>query len=192
MSKLSSIILTVLLFSLSLVPLLWFPGKTILLGYDSVFPLFPLDFLSSRIYSWSAGVGFGMDQSGLQGSLLVHFIDSIPYFFGASPQLAQKVVMSFWFFAIIFSAYFLGDRLEKEKFIQNPYFKHIFSLLYAFNFYTLQAWWSIERTKFSLMVATPFILAILFPLIIKKLSFRLILKSSIFSALILSVFSGGR
>ena len=115
MSKVEKIIFTVFIFFLSLVPLLWFNENQILLGYDNVFPLNPSAFLLDRMYSWTSTVPFGADQSGSQGSLIIHLIDSIPLFLGFDIQSSQKIVFSLWFFLILFSAYILIVRLEKRQ-----------------------------------------------------------------------------
>lgn len=181
-----------LLFSIiSLIPLLWFPNNEILLGYDNVYPLNHGDFLADRIFSWSSAQGFYADQSGVQGSLIIHFIDSIPQFIGFSDQSSQKIVYCFWFFMLLLSPFILAVRLEKFNFIQEKYVKYIFPILYAVNFYVLQAWWVAERTKFSLLVATPFILAIIFPMLKSALNLKKIFKDSVLCAIILSIFNGG-
>lgn len=187
----SSFILAALLFFLSLLPLLWFPGQTILLGYDNVFPLAPVSFMIDRVYSWTDTLGFGSDQSGIQGSLPIHFFDVLPQLFYLSHQQSQQVTTVFWFFLILFSAYFFVRRLEKVGLINSGYVRYFFPALYALNFYILQAWWIFERTKFSLVVATPFILSIVIPLLHSKKSWRDILRSAIACSFVLSIFNGG-
>lgn len=191
MTKIEKIIFTGFIFLLSLVPLLWFHGNQILLGYDNVYPLNPGAFLLNRIFSWTSTVPFGMDQSGVQGSLIVHLIDSLPLFLGFSVQSAQKIVFSFWFFLILASAYVLIVKLEKAKLVDAPYLRYIFPVLYAFNFYILQAWWIAERTKFSLVVAAPLILSIILPMIKTQLSFSKVIKNSIICAFVLTILNGG-
>lgn len=191
MSKIQKTILTVFLFVLSFTPLLWFPGNSILLGYDNVYPLNPEAFLRDRIFSWSTTQGLGVDQSGIQGSLPIHIIDALPLLLGASPQLAQKIVFSLWFFLLLLSSYIFILALERNGFIKNPYLRYIFPILYVFNFYILQAWWIAERTKFSLVVATPLILSIIFPFLRETLTRGKILKASLICTLILSFFNGG-
>src|SRR5581483_6492207 len=191
MTKIEKIFFTCFIFILALVPLLWFHGNQILLGYDNVFPLNPIAFLSDRIFSWTQTIPFGADQSGTQGSLIIHFIDSVPILLGFSAQVAQKFVFSFWFFFILFSAYFLIWKLERARLVTSPYLRYIFPVLYAFNFYILQAWWIAERTKFSLVVATPLILSILLPMITQQLSLAKIVKNAGYCVLILSLFNGG-
>lgn len=189
--KRSSLFLTVFIFALSLIPNLWFHKNQILLGYDNIYPLNALDFLRDRLFSWSSIQGFGYDQSGQQGSLMIHFIDSIPQFLGLSTQLSQRITFCFWFFMLIFSAYFLVLRLEKYGFINNRYLKYIFPVLYSVNFYVLQAWWVVERTKFSLMVATPLILSLLLSYIKFSISKKSVVSKAIIAAGILTVLNGG-
>lgn len=189
--SLSKIVLTLVVFGLSLTPILWFKGDQILIGYDNVYPLNPVEFLKDRFFSWTQAQNFGHDQSGVQGSLIIHFIDSIPSFFGFSSQLSQKIVFSFWFFLLILSPYILIQRLEKYGFIKAKYLRYIFPVLIAFNFYILQAWWVAERAKFSVIIATLLILSLLVPLIKLKLTKMILIRNSFICATILAVFNGG-
>lgn len=191
MKKIEKIILVLFLFSFSFVPFLWFPKDQILIGYDNVYPINGVAFLKDRIFSWTTTSGFDMDQSGIQGSLIIHFIDAIPQFFGFSTQLSQKIVFSFWFFLLLFSPYFFITRLEKIGLIKSSYLRYFFPILYAFNFYILQAWWVAERTKFSLVIVMPLILSLILPMALRKFSIRGILKTALICSLLLSVFNGG-
>lgn len=183
--------LTILVFSLSFIPFLWFKNDQILLGYDNVFPLNAAAFLKDRFFSWSLTQGFGFDQSGQQGSLIIHFIDSVPELLGASHQLSQKIVFSLWFFLLILSSYIFVIRLEKYGFLKSKYLRFLFPVLYSLSFYVLQAWWVAERAKFSLVVAAPLILSIILPMTKEKLSYRKVLKYSALCSLILTIFNGG-
>ena len=140
MNKIEKLILTLFVLMFSLVPLLWFHGDQVLLGYDNVYPLNATDFLRDRIFSWTPVVGWGADQSGIQGSIIVHFFDSLPQLLGLSQQMSQKITYSFWFFLILASSYFLIVRLEKASIVESKYLRYFFPILYAFNFYILQAW----------------------------------------------------
>lgn len=191
MKKIETIILTLFLFLLSFIPFLWFPKDQILIGYDNVYPLNGAAFLKDRIFSWTTTSGFDMDQSGIQGSLVIHFIDAIPQLLGLPIQLGQKIVFSFWFFLLLFSPYFFITRLEKIGLIKSPYLRYFFPILYAFNFYILQAWWVAERTKFSLVVVMPLILSILLPMALRKFSLKSTIKSAFIVSLLLFIFNGG-
>ncbi len=183
------LVLFLLLFSF--VPFLWLSGNQLILGYDVVFPLKAPAFLIDRMYSWTTVGGFDMDQSGIQGSIIIHFIDSIVLLLGGDPQLAQKLTFSFWFFAMLFSAFIFISKVEKLGYVSNKYAKYFFPILYTFNFYILQGWWAAERTKFSLVVALPLILAIIFPFIEGNLSRKTIIRSSLLTAFTLFIFNGG-
>jgi hypothetical protein len=185
------IVILIILFIITLLPFVWLRDGSILLGHDNVYPLNPSDFLRDRIYSWSSNLGMGMDQSGVQGSLIFHTIDSIPQLLGFSPTISQRIVFSFWFFAMMFSSYFLMSQLEKRKYIDTPYAKYLVPVLYSVNFYILQAWWVAERAKFSLVAVTPLVLTVLFPILKERLTVRMILWRSGIIALLLTIFNAG-
>lgn len=189
--KKTRLLLTIFIFSFSFIPFLWLSGHQVLLGYDLVFPLKFPQFLLDRIFSWTTVSGFDSDRSGIQGSIVIHFIDSLPLMFGASYQLAEKIVFSFWFFMLIFSAYIFAKKMETMGFIKNEYVKYIFPILYSFNFYILQAWWVAERTKFSLVVALPLILTLIFPFIKGHIKLKEVFRKSFITIFILSIFNGG-
>lgn len=191
MIKVEKIILTIFIFSLSFVPFLWMTNGQLILGYDAVFPLNPTAFLLDRIYSWTTTQGFDMDQSGIQGSLIIHLIDSLPQLIGFSHQASQKIVFSFWFFLLLLSPYILITKLERAGIVKSRYLRYFFPVLYTFNFYVLQGWWVAERTKFSLLVATPLILSIILPMIVEDLSARKVLRYALLCSLVLTFFNGG-
>lgn len=189
--KLIHLVLTIVLFSLALLPLGWFSGKQLLLGYDNVYPVNPVAFLQDRVYSWTTTQNFGMDQSGIQGSLFIHALDSLPHFMGADVQTSQKIVFVLWFFLLLLSPYIFVRTLEKHNLIKASYLRYFFPLLYAVNFYILQAWWIAERTKFSLVVATPLLLSFLVPLLVQNISRKEIIRRALGMAFTLSIFNGG-
>src|SRR4051794_17519987 len=100
-------------FLLSLTPLLWFKGNSVIIGHDNVFPLQFNEFLSDRLYTWSVNHGLGYDQSSGVGSIVLHTIDSLPSLFGLSVQTTEKIVYVFWFFALLFSSFLFCYKLEK-------------------------------------------------------------------------------
>lgn len=168
---------------LSLTPLLWFKGGSIMLGHDNIFPLDPITFLRGRLLTWIEQ-GFGQSQALIMGTIPIHFIDAIPSFFGFSIQTTQKLVYIFWFFAMGISAYYLAHTLNKDSRI----FKLTASVLYMFNFFILQGWFIGERSKFSAYIAFPLILAVFFKVNKNELS---VLKGAVINSLILFVFNGG-
>lgn len=191
MNKISSVLLLIVLFSLSCIPFLWTRGDELLLGYDNVYPLRPREYIEDRLYSWTRSRGIEMDHSGMQGSVIIHFIDSVPQFLGFSPQNSQKIVFSFWFFLLLLSPYIFVRRLDRLGLLKSPYVRYFFPVLYAVNFYVLQAWWVVERTKFSLMVAMPLLLALVIETAYSAKTAKFVLKRALIGALILTVFNGG-
>lgn len=178
----------ILFLAISCIPLLWFKGSEIIVGHDNVYPLNPKSFLYDRLFTYSENHGLGFDQSSGMGSIIIHTIDSLPYFFGAPLQVTEKIVYMFWFFALLFSAFLFTYQMERWGYIKTPYMKYILPVLYACNFYTLEAWWIGERTKFSLMVMLPVFLLILFGLFWRNMQ---MMRLSIITALLFSIFNGG-
>lgn len=145
----------ILIFLISLTPLLWFRPGALMVGHDLVTPLEPKTFLAGRLFTWNNQF-FGQSQVLILGTILVHFIDAIPSYLGFSLQSAQKLVYIFWFFLIGVSAYVLAHVLKPR----NSFFKFAVVLFYQFNFFILQGWWIAEKSKFSAYIAAPLILAI--------------------------------
>lgn len=171
------------IFILSLTPLLWFQGNSVMIGHDNVFPLDPITFLSGRLSTW-IDQGFGQSQALIMGTIPIHFIDALPSLVGFDIQTTQKIVYVFWFFLIGISAYILAHVLKSNSRI----FKLSAVLLYQFNFFILQGWWVGERTKFSAYIAFPLIIAVLFRVYWNTIG---VWKAAIYISLILFVFNGG-
>ncbi len=189
--KKTGFILTICVFALSLIPLLWFRGNEILLGYDNVYPLSGVSFIRDRLFSWTNTGGLGLEQSGIQGSLIIHTLDTLPQVLGFSVQTSQKIVFVFWFFLLLASPWLFIKKIEKLGFVRSSLLRYIFPVLYAINFYLLQAWWIAERTKFSLVVALPLIFSQLLTVFAKPLPFLSGVRIGVICALILSFFNGG-
>lgn len=168
---------------LSLTPLLWFKGNTIMVGHDNVFPLDLLTFFSGRLFAWIEQ-GLGRSQVLIMGTIPTHFVDILPSLFGFSLQTTQKIVYVFWFFMIGLSAYILASTINKESRI----FKLTAVILYQFNFFILQGWWIGERTKFSAYIAFPLVLAVFFKVYRGELK---VLRAVIYNCLILFIFNAG-
>lgn len=173
----------ILIFILSLIPLLWFREKAIMFGHDNVFPLDPQTFLNGRLFTW-IDHSFGYSQAIIMGTIPIHFIDALPSFLGFNLQLTQKIVYIFWFFMMGISVYILASIINKESRI----FKLTCVVIYTINFFILQGWWIGERTKFSAYVAFPLIIAVYLYVYKNKLS---IVRGAIFNSFILFIFNGG-
>lgn len=172
-----------LIFILSLTPLLWFRGNSILVGHDNVFPLNPTVFLEGRLSTW-VDQQFGMSQSLIMGTIPTHLIDALPYLAGLPLQLSQKIVYIFWFFVMGASAYALAYVLNPKSRV----FQLTAVILYQFNFFILQGWFIGERTKFAAYAALPLVLAIFYKVYKKEIT---VLKAVLICSLVGFVFNGG-
>ncbi len=172
-----------IIFVLSLTPLLWFKSGTILVGHDNTYPLAPQPFLANRLTTWTENF-FGHDQSLILGTIPIHFVDAIPNFFGVPLQTGQKMVYIFWFFLIGLSAYIFAWVLRPES----NFFHLTAVILYQFNYFILQGWWIGEKSKFSAYIALPLILSVFFWVTRKKIR---ILLGAVVISFILFFFNGG-
>lgn len=173
-----------LIFLLSLTPLLWFRQGAMLVSHDNIFPFDPIAFFKNRLYTWSQTNGFGQDQSLIIGTIPIHFIDALPKILGFSLVTTQKLVYLFWFFMIGLSIYVLVRLLWPEKL----FVKILAVVLYQYNFYLLNAWFIGERTKFSAYIAIPLVLAVFFLVYWRRWS---VLRGAAANFLILFCFCGG-
>lgn len=150
-----TVIELVIIFILSLTPLLWFRPGQIMVGHDNTYPLEAKPFLQNRLSTWSHNF-FGHDQSLIMGTIPIHALDSLPTILGADRISGQKIVYVIWFFMIGVSAYVLSSVLAPSSRV----FKLISVLFYQFNFFILQGWWIGEKSKFSAYIAQPIIIAL--------------------------------
>ena len=172
-----------LLFVISLTPLLWFREGKIFIGHDNTYPLEARPFLENRLHTWSQNF-FGFDQSLILGTIPIHALDSLPTNLGFDRITGQKIVYVTWFFLIGLSAYILALVLRP----QSGVFKGIAVLFYQFNFYILQGWWIGEKSKFSAYIAAPIILALCLLVARRSLS---VMTGSILVSLTLFFFNAG-
>ncbi len=145
---------------LGLVPLLWFTDNKIILGHDAGLTLSPVSHFLDRLYSWTVRFGFGTDQSYALPGFFIHGFEALIYFAVGSVQTTQKIVFIFWFVSPGLAMYFFASKLEQKlqlRFIALPA-----ALFYMFNHFLLQGWFIAERAKFSLYVAAPIMLLLLF------------------------------
>lgn len=171
------------IFLLSLTPLLWFQGNSLMIGHDNVFPLNLVEFFHGRLSTWTEQ-NFGASQSLIMGTIPIHFVDAIPAFLGFSIQKTQKIVYVFWFFLIGLSAYYLASVINKESRV----FKLTVVVLYTFNFFILQGWFVGERTKFSAYISLALVLSVFIKFYRGELKMK---KALVLNCLILFFFNGG-
>lgn len=172
-----------IIFLLSLTPLLWFRSGMLMVGHDLVTPLEPKTFLEGRLSTWNNQF-FGRSQVLILGTIPIHLIDAIPSLLGFSLQATQKIVYIFWFFLIGLAAYVLAHVLKPRSSL----FKFIIVLFYQFNFFILQGWWIAEKSKFSAYIATPLIIATFFLVRSETLS---VLAGAVLNSFILFFLNAG-
>lgn len=166
-------------------PLLWFPGKTMLFGHDAGYPFDPIIYFLDRFSVWTQRLGMGHDQSSfLLGALPIHGLQAFLAWVGFSLKTAQLIDFIFWFSLPGFSMYFFVYKLWPSK----KYLPLIAAVIYMINFYLLQAWFVAEQTKITTYVALPIIAYFSLFFFLKKISF---MKSIIGTGLTLGILNGG-
>lgn len=184
--RLSKFIEVLLLFILSLTPLLWFKDDQIILGHDSGFRLNPLRYWISLLYSWNPILGFGFDWSQFKGFLVTQFPETFFALITGSLAAGQKFTFIFWFFVIGISMYiFINSFFPARKFLG---FRILGSVFYIYNFFLLQGWFIVERAKFSNYAVLPLGLLIIYKTLTKKYS---LLKGAVLLSLVHFLLNGG-
>jgi hypothetical protein len=178
-----SIIEVVIIFIISLTPLLWYRGDSIMVGHDNTYPLNAPAFFTNRLYTWTDSI-FGYDQSLIMGTTAIHLWDTLPSWLGFPVQTGQQIVYVMWFFLIGLSAYILASYIDRTS----TAFKVTAVLLYQFNFFILQAWWIGEKSKFSVYVALPLLVTIYLGVFDRRLS---VVTGILLAALTTFFFNGG-
>ncbi len=174
-----------LIFVLGLIPLLWLPGGTIILGHDAGLTLDPVANFVDRLYVWTQRFGIGTDQSfALLGAFLIHGIEAFLAWVGFTLPIQQKIQFVFWFTLPGLTMYFLAHKIWPEK----RYLPLVASIMYMINYYLIQAWFIAERTKFSIYAGLPLFLYFLLFYFLGKIK---LFPSVIFAGLILSILNGG-
>ncbi len=174
-----------LIFILGLIPLLWLPNGTIILGHDAGLTLDPVANFLDRLYVWTQRFGIGTDQSfALLGAFFIHGLEALLAYIGLDLHWGQIIQFIFWFVLPGLTMYFLVYKLWPER----RYLPLIASVIYMINYYLIQAWFIAERTKFSIYAALPLFLYFLLFYLIGKIK---LFPSIIFAGLTLSILNGG-
>lgn len=175
----------VFIFLLSLTPLLWYKTPdSLAVGHDLFFPLDPRANFLDRIHLWSTRYALGFNIVQDLGSLPIHALDIVVYSIGFSVQTTQKIIFIFWLLTTGLSAYYLSHVIGPK----NTFFRLFATTFFMFNHFLLQGWFIGERTKFSIVIAAPLVLAFLIQAFEKRM--RLPLALSLIG-LTLFFFSGG-
>lgn len=175
-----------LILFLSLLPFLWLSRSQIILGHDSGFWLNPVEHLKNLFYSWNHLLNFGYDWSLFNGFLITQFPETMFTILTGSLQRGQEITFSFWFLMMGLSMYIFINSFFPEK--RFSLFRIFSSLFYVFNFFILQAWFIVERAKFSLYAALPLGLLIIIKTLNKEYS---LLRGTILFSLLFFFLNGG-
>lgn len=184
LSKQPFVIDILIIFLLSLTPLLWYKHPTdFATGHDLYFSLNPLVTLKDHLYLWSTQLPLGYNYSQFIGLLIISLPEFLLSFLGISVFTTQKITFIFWFFMLGMSAYLLAAVITKNRFL-----RLFMAVFYTYNHFLLQGWFIAERAKFSMVIALPLVLAVILLVLQKRLS---IVAGIIVISFILFFFNGG-
>lgn len=131
-------------------------------------------------------MNLGADWALFKGFLITQFPETIFSILTGSLMNGQKITFVFWFFSMGISIYILTNSLYPQA--KFWIFRLSASVFYMYNFFILQAWLIAERAKFSIFIALPLGLLILYKTLNKEYS---ILKGTILFSLLFFFFNGG-
>lgn len=164
---------------------MWYKSpQSLAVGHDLFFPLDPQANFLDRISLWSTRFVFGYNLVPDLGTLPLHALDTLVYSIGFSVPITEKIIFIFWFLSLGLSAYYLAKVIGPKS----TFFRIFVSVFFMFNHFLLQGWFIAERTKFSIVIAAPLVLAFL----IQALEGRMRVGTAIaLSGLVLFFFNGG-
>ena len=171
---------------LSLTPLLWLKSGEVVMGHDSGFRINFIPYYKSLLFAWNPSMNFGIDWQLYKGFLTTQLPEFLFTVGTGSWETGQRMTMVFWFFAVQLSMYVLVRSIRWEN--KHWLFRIGTSVFYAYNFFILQAWFIVERAKFSLYAALPISIFLLYRVFILKKS---IVKNAVLFGLLYFFFSGG-
>lgn len=185
-AKKTIIIELCILFVLSLLPLFWLKPGEVVIGHDSGFRTNFLSYYKSLLYAWNPVMNLGIDWQLYKGFLMTQLPEFIFTVITGSWVVGQRMMMVFWFFVMQASMYVLARTVKPEK--EHWVFRLGASIFYAFNFFILQAWFIVERAKFSLYAALPVAILLIYLVFEKK---KPVLRYAVYFGLLYFFASGG-
>src|SRR2546430_7320443 len=105
----------IILFILSLSPLLWFKPGYVVIGMDSGYPVDYVNFFQQRESTWLSSQNFGIDMSSEVGIVPYNSLPALIRMIGISDTDVQKVLFVGWFFTLALSMYILARYLFPKK-----------------------------------------------------------------------------
>lgn len=175
-----------ILFLLSLIPLLWFKPQHIVIGVDSGYAVDYMKYFNQRTYTWLGSQNFGIDMSAEVGVVPYNAIPALVEYLGVSRFDVQKIVFIFWFFLILISIYSFLYYL----FPKNDQWLARFSgvVLYSFNLHLYSFWLQGEQPILASYVLLPWFTLFLLRFVMGKSS---AVKTAIYLNLVFVLFSSG-
>lgn len=156
----------ILLILFSLVPLIWFEQKHIVVGLDSGYPVDFVGWFSQRVYTWLGSQNFGVDMSSEAGIVPYNMFPAIVSYLGASLYNVQKIVFIIWFFLISLSMYSLVRYFFPEP--KHWIIRITAVIFYVFNLHLFSFWVQGEQPILSSYVILPLFTLILYRFIQKE------------------------
>lgn len=154
---------------LSLIPLLWFRPGYLITGTDVDFPLFPLERLSERWFTWYPEVLGGADRSHNIASLVFVLPQTLLATLGLDLITIEKLLMVLWFLLVGLAFYALLCVLLPRRQPWVPQAKLLGTALYLVNFYQVFLWVRLQTGLFALMLF-PLFLALFLAAVARRLS----------------------
>ena len=172
---------------LGFTPLLWYKApNSLAIGHDMGFPIDPIMFFKDRLFLWTDRVGLGWDQTLGSAAVLLHGLEALIASLNLGIFTTQKIVFIFWFVLPGLSMYYFVSTIHKDK--EQWFIRLAASFFYMFNHFLLQGWFIAERTKMSLIIALPLLLAFTISTLQHKTSVK---KGLALISLTLFFFNGG-
>jgi len=126
---------------LSLIPLLWFKGDSLITGTDVDFSPYPQERFFQRLYTWYPRILAGMDRSNNTASLPYIGTSALLSFLGLDILTVEKLTFVIWFSMTGLAMYFLiSVILHKEEGSWAQVAKFSAVLLYMVNYYNVFLW----------------------------------------------------
>jgi len=170
------------------IPFIWFSQGYQLFGHDIGYHFNTIQYCSSLLYAWNPSINFGVDW-GIQAPkalLLLQIPDCVLSGFLSNSLLIQLITSWIWLVLPGIGMFFLLHGLFPEKKYR---FFRIFSGLFAiFNFFVLQGWQIVEKTKFSVLASLPLLVLFLYNILLEK---KINAKYIILIALLFFFLNGG-
>lgn len=169
---------------ISLIPFIWVADGNMILGHDAGTPIAPSAHFLDRLQTWTHRYGLGSNQTFAIPGIFIHGFEFVLDQMGLSVSTAQGVSFFVYMLLMGLSMHYLANTLFPRK----KYLPLIAGIFYQINHFTLQAWFVAERTKFTVYIALPIALALIYKINNKSLS---PVKAGLITAILFTILNGG-